>query len=119
MNVVCVTGRLTADPELKKTTNGVSAANITVAVRRPMAKDATDFFDVVLWRQNAEYLCQFGRKGSIVEITGNLISNKWEDKNGSKRVSISISTNRIELRENKDIHTDTSVDSSEDEGLPF
>lgn len=97
MNIVSISGRLTAEPELKTTQSGVSVCSYTLAVKRPKVKDQTDFINFVSWRQGAEYLCQYGHKGDVVAATGVLTSRKWQDKDGNNRVSFEVVTDTVEL----------------------
>lgn len=85
MNCVHLTGRITADLELRRTNEGTAVCSYSLAVRRPMVKDKTDFIDCVTWRQGAEYLTQYGHKGDIVVVSGSLQSREWIDKQGNKR----------------------------------
>ena len=101
MNIISITGRLTADPELKVTQSGVSVSSFTLAVKRPRTKDETDFLNCTAWKQSAEYLCNYGRKGNLVAVTGALVSRKWEDQNGNKRTSYEISVDNAELLSNR------------------
>ena len=96
MNTINITGRLTSDLELKMTPSGVSVCSFTVAVKRPRSKDETDFLNCTAWRQSAEYLCKYGRKGNQVAVTGMLTSRKWEDQNGNKRTSFEIVVDNAE-----------------------
>ena len=97
MNTVSITGRLAADPELKKTQNGTSVCSFRLAVRRPRVKDVTDWLDCVAWRQSAEYLKQYGSKGSMVAVSGQLTSRNYETKDGSKRTAIEVVCDNVEL----------------------
>lgn len=101
MNSTNHIGRLTADPELRRTPDGTAVCSFTLAVRRPAAKDASDFIDFVAWRQSAEYLCQYAHKGDIVAVNGSLQSRKWVDKNGNNRISWEIVANSTELLSSK------------------
>lgn len=101
MNIVSISGRLTAEPELKTTQSGVSVCSYTLAVKRPKVKDQTDFINFVSWRQGAEYLCQYGHKGDVVAATGVLTSRKWQDKDGNNRVSFEVVTDTVELVQSK------------------
>lgn len=94
-------GRLTADPELRRTQDGTPVCTFTLAVRRPRMKDVTDFIDFVVWRQGAEYLCKYGHKGDIVAAIGSLQGRKWTDKNGNNRVTMEIHAESIELLTSK------------------
>ena len=102
MNSCNMIGRLTADPELRRTPNDNTAVcTFTLAVRRPRTKDTSDFVDCVAWRQNAEYLCQYGHKGEIVAVSGPLTSRKWVDKNGNNRINWEIQGDSVELLSSK------------------
>lgn len=97
MNTINITGRLTADPELKATQSGISVCVYNLAVKRPKVKDTTDFLPVVSWRQGAEYLCKYGHKGDMVAVSGVLTARSWEDKDGNKRISYEIVSDTVEL----------------------
>lgn len=101
MNSVNMSGRLTAEPELKTTQSGVSVCSYTLAVKRPKVKDQNDFINFVTWRQGAEYLCQYGHKGDVVNATGVLTARKWQDKDGNNRVSFEVVTDTVELVQSK------------------
>lgn len=101
MNSTNIIGRLTADPELRRTNNGTACCSFSLAVKRPRVKDTTDFLNFVVWQQGAEYLCQYGHKGDIVGVTGYLTSRNWEDKNGNKRVAFEVTCDSVELLSSK------------------
>lgn len=101
MNSTNHIGRLTADPELRRTPDGTAVCTFTLAVRRPASKDTSDFIDFVAWRQSAEYLCQYGHKGDIVAVSGSLQSRKWKDKNDNNRINWEIMANSVELLSSK------------------
>ena len=100
-NNITLTGRLTADPELKTTPNGVSVCSFTLAVKRPRTKDITDFIDCVVFRQGAEYIAKYGAKGNMVEATGALTTRKWQDKNGNNRVNYEVTCDTVGLLERR------------------
>lgn len=101
MNSITMTGRLTANPELKSTPNGIAVCSFTLAVKRPRTKDETDFIPCNAWRQSAEFLSKYGAKGSMVGVTGSLVSRKWQDKDGNNRVSYEVVCDTVELLESK------------------
>ena len=101
MNSTNHIGRLTADPELRRTNDGTAVCSFTLAVRRPRVKDTSDFIDFVAWRQAAEYLSQYGHKGDLVAVSGSLQSRKWTDKNGNNRIAWEITAESIELLSSK------------------
>ena len=108
MNNCQFVGRLTADPELRRTQEGTPVCSYSLAVKRPMTKDATDFLDFVTWRQGAEYLTQYGHKGDIVAVSGALQARDWTDKNGNKRRAFEVVTTRVELLSSKRNSQDTT-----------
>ncbi len=97
MNSCNFVGRLTADPELKTTSGGVSVCSFTLAVKRPHVKDTTDFIYFVVWRQSAEYLCNYGHKGDTVEVEGALTCREWDDKDGNKRKTFEVSVDNLRV----------------------
>lgn len=97
MNNCNFVGRLCADPELRRTQDGTAVCSFSLAVKRPMVKDATDFIDVVAWRQSAEYLVKYGHKGDVVAVSGHLQIRLWEDKTGGKRRSAEVNATSVEL----------------------
>lgn len=100
MNSFNCTGRLTADPELKTTQSGISVCSFSLAVSRPRVKDTTDFLNFVAWRQSAEYLCKYARKGNRVEVSGCLTSRKYDDKDGKQRIAFEIVCDALSVLEN-------------------
>lgn len=100
-NNITLTGRLTADPELKTTPNGVSVCSFTLAVKRPRTSDTTDFIPCQAWRQSAEYLSKYGAKGNMVAVTGSLTTRKWQDQNGNNRINYDVTCDTVELLESR------------------
>ena len=101
MNSINIIGRLTAEPELRRTPDGTAVCSYSLAVKRPKVKDTTDFINCVTWRQGAEYLSQYGRKGDIVAVSGVLTGRKWQDKDGNSRINWEVVTDTVELLSNK------------------
>ena len=101
MNSCNFVGRLTADPELRRTQDGTAVCSYSLAVKRPMVKDTTDFIEFVTWRQSAEYLAQYGHRGDVVAATGTLQPRSWTDKDGNKRKAFEIVTSNVELLSSK------------------
>ena len=89
LNHIVVMGRLTRDPELRKTASDVSVTSFTVAVDRDFSQQdgqkETDFLDVVAWRSTAEFAAKYFAKGRMAVISGRLQIRNWEDKEGNKR----------------------------------
>ena len=101
MNSCNMIGRMTADPELRRTGDGTPVCTFSLAVRRPRTKDVSDFVDFVAWRQSAEYLSQYGHKGDLVAVSGPLQSRKWTDKNGNNRINWEVQADTVELISSK------------------
>lgn len=105
-NKVILGGRLGADPELKTTPSGVSVCQFDVAVnRKERPKDGqqpkADFFTVVAWRQQAEFVTRYFRKGSSISITGTLQNRQWTTQNGEKRYKTEIVAQEIDFVDSK------------------
>ena len=100
-NNITITGRLTAQPELKTTPNGVSVCSFTLAVKRPRTSDTTDFIPCQIWRQPAEYITKYGTKGNMVAVTGALTTRKWQDQNGNNRINYEVVCDTVELLESR------------------
>ena len=93
-NKVILGGRLTADPELKTTPGGVSVTTFTVAVNRNYKsqdeKQTANFFNVIAWRQTAEFITRYFRKASSICLVGSLQSRSWTDQQGQKHFGTEI-----------------------------
>lgn len=101
MNNCQFVGRLTADPELRRTNDGTAVCSYSLAVKRPGVKDATDFLHFVTWRKGAEFLAQYGHKGDTVAVSGQMQTREWTDKNGNKRRDFEVFTSSVELLSSK------------------
>lgn len=100
MNNICIIGNLTKDIELKSAQSNLSVCTFTVAVKRPHTKETTDFIPCVAWRQSAEFLAKYARKGSRVGVTGTLTSRVYDDGK-SKRTFYEVSADAVELLESR------------------
>jgi len=106
MNQIVIMGRLTRDPELRHTPNGVAVASFTLAVDRGFTpKDGgerqTDFIDVVAWRNTAEFVSKYFVKGQMAAVTGRLQIRDWTDKENNKRRSAEVVAENIYFTESK------------------
>ena len=95
LNHIVLMGRLTKDPELRHTNAGTAVASFSLAVERDFKDKSsgerqTDFIDIIAWRQNAEFICKYFRKGSMIAIQGYIQTRTYEDKNGNKRKAVEI-----------------------------
>lgn len=101
MNIVVLTGRLTADPELKQTQKGTPVTDICLAVDRETSEDEADFPTVIAWRKTAEFVCKYLHKGSRVVVTGALRTRNYQDSYGNNRKVTEVEANRIEFADVK------------------
>jgi len=106
LNRIIIMGRLTRDPELRRTQSGIAVCTFTVAVDRDrQSRDAqekqTDFIDVTVWRQTAEFVCRYFNKGKMIIVEGSMQSRKWTDKMGQNRVSWEIAATNVMFGESK------------------
>ena len=94
LNRIIVMGRMTRDPELRRTNSGTAVASFTVAVDRDFKSQSgekeTDFIDVVAWRNTAEFVSKYFSKGRMAVVEGRLQLRGWTDKEGNKRRSAEI-----------------------------
>jgi single-strand DNA-binding protein len=100
-NKVILGGRLTADPELKTTQNGLSVTTVNIAIGRKFAKDETDFISVTAWRQTAELICNYFKKGSSICIVGSLQVRNYTDKDGNKRYITEVVADEVNFVDSK------------------
>lgn len=105
MNSICLLGRLTTDPELRHTQSQVAVTSFTVAVDRsytPKGQERqTDFIPVVAWRQTAEFICRYFRKGQRIALQGSLQSRQYTDKDGNKRTAYEVLIDNAFFAESK------------------
>jgi single-strand DNA-binding protein len=88
INNVVLMGRLTADPELRKTGSDISVLSFTIAVDKSYSKEnkqEADFIDCVAWRGTAEFVSKYFKKGSMIALVGSMQTRSYEDKDGQKR----------------------------------
>lgn len=99
LNSAIIMGRLTFDPELRTTSTGISVTKFTVAVDRgytkPGEQKQTDFIRCVAWRQQAEFVTKYFRKGSMIAVQGSIQVSNFEDRNGVKREQTEIVVNNV------------------------
>lgn len=99
LNCAIIMGRLTAEPELRTTGNGISVCSITVAVDRNYQRQGqeleTDFINVVAWRQTAEFITKYFRKGQMIAVQGSIQTRNYEDRNGNKRTAVEILADNV------------------------
>ena len=106
LNHITIMGRLTRDPELRRTGSGVAVASFTVAVDRDFGgrdggEKETDFIDCVAWRQTGEFVSKYFTKGSMIVVSGRLQIRSWTDKDGNKRRTAEVVADNVYFGESK------------------
>ena len=104
LNKVILIGNLTADPELKQTQGGQSVTSFTVAVNRRYQKDGNkecDFINIVAWRERAEFVCKYFRKGSNIIICGSIQTRSYTTNTGEKRTAVAVVADEVSFGANK------------------
>lgn len=105
LNRITIMGRLTRDPELRRTQSGAPVTSFTMAVDRDFKSQSgdkeTDFIDVVAWRQTAEFVARYFTKGRMAVVEGRLQIRDWQDNNGNKRRSAEVIADSIYFGDSK------------------
>jgi len=106
LNHIVIMGRLTRDPELRRTGTGIAVASFTVAVDRDFSgrdggEKETDFIDCVAWRQTGEFVSKYFTKGSMAVVSGRLQIRGWTDKDGNKRRTAEVVADNVYFGESK------------------
>ncbi|MBR2465843.1 MAG: single-stranded DNA-binding protein [Clostridia bacterium] len=99
-NKVILIGNMTADPELKQTTGGISVCSFSIAVNRRFAKadqgqQSVDFINIVTWRQQAEFVARYFKKGNPILICGQIQTRSWSDNQGQKRYATEVVADEV------------------------
>ena len=115
LNRVILMGRLTADPELKQTPNGISVTSFSLAVDRNFAgkgaERATDFINCVAWRQTAEFISRYFGKGRMMAVEGSLQVRNYVDKNENKRQAVEVVVDQAFFADSKPSGTSSPAPS--------
>lgn len=127
LNKIVLMGRLTKDPELRRTQSGTAVASFSIAVDRDYDKDAVDFIDCVAWRGTAEFVCKHFSKGRMIAVQGKLQIRPWTDKEGHKRTAAEVVCENIYFADSKkdsvtaptNVECDDFIDDLDDSDIPF
>lgn len=132
LNNVVIMGRLTRDPELRRTQNGTAITSFSLAVDRDFKSQSgekeTDFIDVVAWRNTGEFAAKYLAKGRMAAVEGRIQVRDWQDKDGNRRKSVEVVADNVYFadskRDSKPQETpatnEPDFDEIEDDGdLPF
>ena len=106
LNHIVLMGRLTRDPELRRTGTGVAVASFSIAVDRDFGsresgEKETDFIDIVAWRNTAEFVSKYFSKGRMAVVSGRLQVRKWQDNNGNNRYSTEVVADNVYFGDSK------------------
>ena len=130
LNKIFIMGRLTRDPELRRTPSGTPVTSFSLAVDRDYKSQSgekeTDFIDVCAWRYTAEFVEKYFSKGQMAVVSGRLQIRNWEDKEGNKRRSAEILADHVYFGEGKkdraetyEPHGEFNEITDDDSDLPF
>ena len=123
LNKVILMGRFTRDPELRSTPQGVSTCSFSLAVDRNFVREGeerkADFINCVAWRQTAEFISKYFKKGSMVALEGSIQTRSWDD-NGSKRYATEVIVSQVYFAESKNSAAMSEIPPmGQDDDLPF
>jgi single stranded DNA-binding protein (ssb) len=117
LNQVALMGRLTAEPELRHTPSNVSVTTFTLAVNRSYVKQGaerqTDFIDIVAWRNTAEFICKYFKKGQMMAVEGTIQTRTYTDKEGKNRKAFEILANNVYFTESRNPNAASVAESFE------
>lgn len=99
LNKTVLMGRLTKDPELRKTPSGVSVVSFTLAVDRSYTKQGeerqADFINIIAWRGTADFVAKYFTKGQLMALSGRIQTRSWEETNGQKRFATEVVADEV------------------------
>lgn len=126
MNKAILMGRLTATPELKQTSSGISVTSFSLAVDRPYktqeGEKITDFLSCVAWRNTAEFICKYFTKGQMIALEGEIQTRKYTDRDGNSRTAVEVVASQVYFaggkRQTSADPLDTLDEKAEQLGVP-
>ena len=129
LNKIIIMGRLTRDPELRRTQSGTAVTSFTMAVDRDFKSQSgekeTDFIDVVAWRNTGEFAAKYLAKGRMAAVEGRIQVRDWQDKDGNRRKSVEVVADRMYFGDSKQedkkqpAPADDFCEIEDDGDLPF
>ena len=105
-NKAILIGNITKAPELKQTPNGVSVCSFDIAVNRKLNKDEVDFITIVAWRQQAEFISKYFKKGQAILVCGQIQTRSYTDKQGNKRTAVEVVADEVSFVGSKESATE-------------
>lgn len=115
LNKVILIGHMTANPELKQSTSGVSVCSFSIGVSRRYTKgeqQQTDFITIVAWRQQAEFVCRYFKKGSTICVCGSLQTRSWTDNRNNKRYATEVVADEVSFVDRKENAVEAQISGS-------
>lgn len=115
LNKVILIGHMTANPELKQSTSGVNVCSFSIGVSRRYTKgeqQQTDFITIVAWRQQAEFVCRYFKKGSSICVCGSLQTRTWTDNRNNKRYATEVIADEVSFVERKENAAEAQMSGS-------
>lgn len=134
LNYIVIMGRMTKDPELRRTNSGTAVTSFTLAVDRDFksqnGEKETDFIDVTVWKNTAEFVSKYFSKGRMAVVEGRLQIREWTDKDGNKRRNAEVIANSVYFADSKQQSQEQNMSAlnermgsfsevEDDETLPF
>lgn len=118
MNKVILMGRLTHNPEYSQTASGVPMTKFSIAVNRRFAKEGqqqADFINCTAWRQQAEFICKYFKKGSMIAVIGSIQTRSWDGQDGKKQYAIDVIVDEVYFTgEKKESYTDNDMNGRDE-----
>lgn len=115
LNKVILIGNMAADPELKQTTSGISVCSFSIAVNRKFAKEgeqSCDFITIQTWRQTAEFVTRYFKKGKPILVCGQLQVRTWTDNQGNKRYATEVVADEVSFVDKSESSTEAKPQPS-------
>lgn len=123
INTVVLMGRLVSDPELRHTPNDAAVTSFTIAVDRSYVKAGAerqaDFIDIVAWRNTAEFVCRYFRKGRMIAVQGSIQTRSYTDGKGNKRKAVEVVADQVHFAEPKQENNSDGAAGYPDPGNDF
>ena len=128
LNKVILMGRLTRDIELRSTPQGISTCSFSMAVDRNFVREGeernADFINCVAWRQTAEFISKYFKKGNLIAIEGSIQTRSWDDTDGKKRYATEVIVSQAYFAESKNVQSGAPEEKlteafGDDDDLPF
>ena len=118
INKVIIKGNISNEVELKQTPNGVSVCSFDIAVNRKLSRDEVDFISIVAWRQQAEFVTKYFKKGQAILVCGQIQTRSYTDKQGNKRTAVEVVADEVSFVGNKESATEAKSEATAQPYMP-